>query len=141
MYSTAFQSLQQSSPMNGLSTMSSNTDMPHQSHSRPFTHAIRHIPLASNTSATAEHLIQTPKSLYDITAEWEGELYCYCGLNFAWDFALSPAIYSNTAVSFEPEPARQRQPNSCHRAFVLHSSACCLRLLPIYPYVYSSGRC
>jgi hypothetical protein len=33
---TTFQSWQQSSPMNGSSTISSNTDMPHQSHSRPF---------------------------------------------------------------------------------------------------------
>jgi hypothetical protein len=31
-------------------------------------------------------------------------------------------------------------PNSCHRVFVLHPSACCLRLLSIYLYVHSLDR-
>jgi hypothetical protein len=37
---TTFQSWQQSSPMNGSSTISSTTDMPHQSNSWPFTPTI-----------------------------------------------------------------------------------------------------
>jgi hypothetical protein len=53
---------------------------PHQTHSQPFhTHATRPITYASNTSATRTP--QTLKSLYNITTEWEGELYC--GLTLA----------------------------------------------------------
>jgi hypothetical protein len=33
------------------------------------------------------------------------------------------AIFYYTDFPFDPEPARQLQPNSCHRAFVLHPSA------------------
>jgi hypothetical protein len=46
-----------------------------------------------------------------------------------------------TAFSFDPEPARQLKPNSCHRAFVPHPLAYCLHLLTIYPYFYSLRRC
>jgi hypothetical protein len=50
-------------------------------------------------------------------------------------------ICSYTAFLFDQEPARQLRPNPCHRAFVLHPSACCFRLLPMYQYVHSPARC
>jgi hypothetical protein len=43
--------------------------------------------------------------------------------------------------SFDPEPEQQLRPNPSHREFVPYPSACCLRLLPVYPYVHSPGRC
>jgi hypothetical protein len=51
------------------------------------------------------------------------------------------AIFSYTVYSFDPERARKLHPNPCHRAFVPHPSARCLRLLPIYPHVRSPRRC
>jgi hypothetical protein len=43
--------------------------------------------------------------------------------------------------SFDPEPARQLDPISCHHTFVPHPSACRLRLLSMYSHVQSSDRC
>jgi hypothetical protein len=101
---TTFQSWQQSSPMNGSSTISSNTDMPHQSHSRPFhpCDTTHHISVKNVGHAhDAEHLVQTLQSLCTISTEWEGELYC--GLTFAREYAAAArsAICSDTAVSFD----------------------------------------
>jgi hypothetical protein len=97
-----------------------------------------HIVKSIGHAHDAERLIQTLKSLYDITAEWEGELYC--GLTLAWDDAPRPAICSDTVFSSDPGPVRQLPSNSCHRTLVPPSSAWCLRLLPIYMYVYFSCR-
>jgi hypothetical protein len=43
-------------------------------------------------------------------------------------------------LSFDPEPTRILLPNPCRRAFVPYPSACCLRLLSIYPCFHRSGR-
>jgi hypothetical protein len=51
------------------------------------------------------------------------------------------AICSSTVFAFDPEPERTFQPKPCHRAFVPHPSASCLRLLFTYPCVHQSGRC
>jgi hypothetical protein len=51
------------------------------------------------------------------------------------------AIWHCTDFSFDPEPARQLQPNSCHRAFVPHPSVCCLRLRTIDLNVLLPGQC
>jgi hypothetical protein len=60
-------------------------------------------------------------------------------LGQCWD-PRHHSIYSNTVFPLDPEPARQLQPNSCHRGFLLHPSACYLRLYSIYPGVRSPGR-
>jgi hypothetical protein len=56
-----------------------------------------------------------------------------------WRFQCC-AIDSYTVISFDPEPARQLRPNPCYYAFAPHPSACCLRLVSIYPYAHSPGR-
>jgi hypothetical protein len=65
---------------------------------------------------------------------------CVHSLRRCWD-PRQRAIYYYTDFSFDPGPKRILHSNSCHRAFEQHPSACCLRLLPIYPYVHSPGRC
>jgi hypothetical protein len=49
-----------------------------------------------------------------------------------------PVICAGTDFLFDPEPEFQLQPNPCHRAFVPNPSVCRLRLVSIYPYVWSS---
>jgi hypothetical protein len=134
---SAFPSWQQSSPMNGSSTISSNTDMPHQSHSRPYhpCDTTHHIGVKYVDHAHTENLVQNLKSLCTISTEWEDEFYCGLTLSYS-----RLAICYHTAFPIDPEPARQLRPNSCHRAFVLHPSNCCLRVLSIYPYFHSLGR-
>jgi hypothetical protein len=44
-------------------------------------------------------------------------------------------ICASTDFSFDLEPARRLHPNPCRHEFVLYPSACCLRLLTIYPCV------
>jgi hypothetical protein len=61
-------------------------------------------------------------------------------LGRCWD-SRHHAICSNTEFSFDLEPVPQFPSNSWHRAFVLHPSAWCLRLLSIYPYVEAFRRC
>jgi hypothetical protein len=53
---------------------------------------------------------------------------------------VSISICPNTAFAFDPGLARKVRSNSFHRAFVLHASADCLQLLPIYPCVHSLGQ-
>jgi hypothetical protein len=65
---------------------------------------------------------------------------CVHSLGRCWD-PRHPSICDNTVFSFDPEPAPKLRPNPCHRAFLLHSSDCYLRLLSIYPCVHSLGRC
>jgi hypothetical protein len=65
---------------------------------------------------------------------------CVHSLDRCWD-QKHPSISYYTVFLFDPVQARKLRPNPCHRAFVLHPSACCPRLLSIYPYVDPPGRC
>jgi hypothetical protein len=120
---TTFQSWQQSSPMNGSSTISSTTDMPHQSNSWPFHtyNTVHHIGVKYIGHAYTEHLATPLKSLCTISTRWEGELYC--GLTLVWNYPPRHAIFDDTVFSFDPEPALQLQSNTSHRAVVPHLSA------------------
>jgi hypothetical protein len=106
-----------------------STDMPHQSHSRPFTHAIRPIALESNTSATRMKLsISFKHSSHSTTSAPPSEKASSSAASLLLgDYTPSPVIPYESVLPLDPEPARQLQPNSCHRAFVLHSSACYTR--------------
>jgi hypothetical protein len=46
----------------------------------------------------------------------------------------------HTEFSLDQEPERQFHPNSCHQTFLQFPSACCLRLLSIYPCVHPFAR-
>jgi hypothetical protein len=60
-----------------------------------------------------------------------------CSSRRSWN-AGNRAIYTNTVLPFDPEPAQKWQPNLRPCASLLHPSACCLHLVSIYPHVCSS---
>jgi hypothetical protein len=72
-----------------------------------FNHATRSITFSSVISGfgvkyvgNSQHFVQTLKSLYNSTTEWEGELYY--GLSLAWDYATRSIILLQRCFDLMP---------------------------------------